>query len=84
MKTLWMKIKRSDAARRAARTFAQATVGAIALQAGALTLDATDGVIDVNLWGRVGITAAVAGVIALVSWAQNALEDKTGAQLLPK
>lgn len=33
---------------------------------------------------KLAITAAVAGVIALVSWAQNALGVKTGAKLLPK
>ena len=41
-------------------------------------------VVDVNLWGAVGVAAVVGGGIALVSWAQNALEDKTGTNLLPK
>ena len=33
--------------------------------------------IDVNFLGNVAIAATISGIIALISWAQNALEDKT-------
>ena len=69
---------------RAARTFLQAALALIVLQAGALMTDAEDGVLDGSLWRRVLVTAAVAGTIALVSWAQNELEAKTGKAIGPK
>lgn len=72
----------SDAVKRGLRTFVQAALGVVALQGVALIADANDGVIDANLWQRAGMTAAASGFIAVVSWAQNALEDKTGKALL--
>lgn len=72
----------SDPIKRGIRTFVQTALGVIALQSVALINDANDGVLDANLWQRAGLTAAVSGLVALVSWAQNALEDKTGKALL--
>lgn len=66
----------NDALKRGVRTFFQSALGVIALQGVALIADANDGVIDANLWQRAGMTAAASGFIAVVSWAQNALEDK--------
>lgn len=71
-----------DPIRRAVRTFIQAVFGVIVIQAGALAMDAEDGVIDVDLWRRVLITAIVAGVIALVTWVYNGIESVTGKSLL--
>lgn len=76
------KRRAPDAIRRAVRTFVQAAVAMIVLQAGALALDAEDGVIDVDLWRRVIITAIVSGAIAVATWVQNALEDRTGKAIL--
>ena len=72
----------NDALKRGVRTFFQSALGVIALQGVALIADANDGVIDANLWQRAGMTAAASGFIALVSFAQNAIEDKTGKTAL--
>ena len=37
---------------------------------------------DFALWQGVVIAAALSGVISLISWAQNALEDKSGKTAL--
>ena len=71
-----------DSVKRGLRSFFQAAVAMIVLQAGALMGDAEDGVIDANLWQRVGLTALVAGAIAFTSWLQNFLEDTTGKTAL--
>lgn len=73
-----------DSVIRAIRSFAQAALGVILLQAVALAADANDGVIDVTLWKRVVITALVAGFVATVSFAHNALEESTGKSIGPK
>jgi hypothetical protein len=65
----------SDAARRALRTFVQAVTGILLGQAVILMTDLDDGELDWNLWKRVLISALAAGVIALISWAQNWAED---------
>ena len=65
----------NDPLRRAFRTFVQAALGIVLLQAAALLTDLDDGVIDEGLWMRVGIAAAGAGFIAVVTWLQNALEE---------
>lgn len=67
---------------RGIRTFIQAALGVIALQGVALIADANDGVLDANLWQRAGLTAAVSGFVAAVSWGQNAFEERTGKALL--
>ena len=64
-----------DSLRRGIRTFFQAALGVVILQGVALVADANDGSIDANLWRRVGVTALASGLIALVSWFQNYLED---------
>ena len=83
----------NDALRRALRTFLQAFVGTLAVMLVPFLLDLmkaageSDGelvAIDVNFLGNVAIAATVAGIIALISWAQNALEQTTGKELLPK
>lgn len=80
-----------DAMRRAIRTFAQgfvATLALIAIPLGQNLIQTVAGGgqldVDVNVWGAVGVAAVVGGGIAVVSWAQNALEDKTGKTILPK
>lgn len=67
----------NDAVRRAIRTFVQAFTGVIVAQSGAILLDAQKGeyVLDIEWIKRLAVSAAVAGVIALVSWLQNAMED---------
>lgn len=74
----------SDAIRRALRTFLQAFVGTLGVMLVPWGYDLikaageADGrlvAIDVNFLGNVAIAATVAGIIALISWAQNALED---------
>lgn len=72
----------NDNIRRGVRTFLQAFLGVIALQALALTNDASDGVIDIDLWKRVLLSAVAAGLVGFVSWAMNALEDATGKAIL--
>ena len=68
-----------DAARRALRTFLQAFIGVILAQIGAIAINAQKGeyVLDIEWIKRVGISAFVAGVIALITWLQNYLEDNT-------
>ena len=76
----------SDAIRRAIRTFLQAFVGTLATLAIPALTDLVRAIanaepyqIDFAFWQGVGIAATLAGIIALISWAQNALEDKTPA-----
>lgn len=38
--------------------------------------------IDVNIWQGIAIAAVAGGLIALISFGQNAVEDKTGKALL--
>jgi hypothetical protein len=35
--------------------------------------------IDLDLWRSIGIAAVAGGVIALIAFLQNALEDRTGS-----
>ena len=67
---------------RAIRTFIQSALGVIALQSVALISDANDGVLDASLWQRAGVTAAVSGFVALVSYIQNVIEEASGKSLL--
>lgn len=71
-----------DAARRALRTFAQAFVGTLALLAIPALTDLIRAIsnaepyeIDFRFWQGVVIAACAAGVIALISFLQNFLED---------
>lgn len=83
----------NDALRRALRTFFQAFVGTLSVMLVPFLYDLVkaageaDGQlvrIDVNFLGNVAIAAIVAGIIALISWAQNELEDKTGMPAIMK
>lgn len=68
-----------DSLRRAIRTFVQAFTGVIIAQSGAILLDAQKGayVLDIEWLKRLAVSAAVAGVIALVTYVHNLAEDKT-------
>lgn len=72
-----------DAGIRALRTFVQAIIGAF-LATSVLTSMASNSTIDADALQRAGISALAAGVIALLSFVQNALEDATGKDILPK
>jgi hypothetical protein len=81
----------NDAVKRAVRTFAQGFVGTLVLLAVPVLNNLVQAVagggevtLDVSAWQSIGIAAVAGGMIALVSWAQNALEDKTGTAVLPK
>lgn len=76
-------MKLPDSIRRAIRTFLQAFVGTLAVLAVPALSDLVRQIsssepyqIDFRFWQGVVIAACVSGIIALVSWAQNALEDK--------
>lgn len=64
----------SDALRRTLRTFIQAFLGAI-LTSGVLSAIATDGVVDVSILGKTAASALAAGIIAVITFLQNYLED---------
>lgn len=81
----------NDAAKRALRTFAQGFVGVLVLiavpalnQLVQAVASGGDVEIDVNLWQGILIAAVAGGMIALISWAQNAFEEKTHTNVLPK
>ena len=81
----------SDIAKRTLRTFVQGAVGVLALLAvpelTALIAAAAGGervAVDVGVWRTILIAAIAGGVIALIAFAQNALEARTGKALLPK
>jgi hypothetical protein len=75
----------NETLKRAARTFAQGFIGILmavpALQN--LIQDAGDGQIDVdlNFWRAVIIAAIAGGVVSLISFAQNLLEER---DVIPK
>ena len=73
----------SDAIRRAVRTFVQAFLGAL-LTSGVFSAIQEDAVVDWSALKKVGISAAAAGIIALLSFVQNALEDHTNMPALLK
>lgn len=64
----------SDAVRRAIRTFIQAFLGVL-VTSGIFSAAAEDGVVDWSGLKKVGISAAAAAVVAVVTYIQNALED---------
>jgi len=65
----------SDALRRGIRTFLQAFIGTLLSMFGLVYL--TPGVLpDAAILQRILIAASVAGLIALLSWLQNFLEDR--------
>lgn len=63
----------NPAVKRATRTFFQAFLGGVGAM---LSLQGADILPDLSLLRRIVTGGIVAGVIALVSLAQNALEDK--------
>ena len=81
----------TDAARRALRTFAQgfvATLALVAIPPLRAIIEAVVGghsvEIDVSVWQGIALAAIAGGLIALISWGQNIVEDKTGKDMLPK
>jgi len=76
----------TDAIRRATRTFFQGTIGVLVLLAIPVLNQMIQSVvgggevtIDLDLWQSIGIAAVAGGVIALISFLQNWLEDSTGS-----
>ena len=82
----------SDALRRAIRTFLQGFVGVLALVAVPLLSNivssvvngGNDVVVDLNIWKNIAIAAIAGGVISLVAFVQNALEDRNAMPKLLK
>lgn len=73
----------SGAVRRALRTAIQAFLGSI-LTSGILSGIEVEGFVDLAALQKVGVSALAAGIIAVITWAQNALEDNTGFPALLK
>jgi hypothetical protein len=76
----------SDAIRRATRTFFQGTIGVLVLIAIPVLNQMIQSIaggdevtIDLDLWQSIGIAAVAGGMIALISFLQNWLEDSTGS-----
>jgi len=65
----------SDAGRRALRTFIQSFLGVL-LTSGILSAITTTGVVDWTVLKKVFLSGIAAGITAVLSWAQNALEDR--------
>ena len=81
----------TDPIRRAARTFLQAFIGTLALLAIPALSDLVRSIsssepyqINFAFWQGVVIAACLSGLIALISFAQNAFEDKTGVEIIGK
>ncbi len=77
----------SDAIRRALRTFFQGMIGVLVLLAVPILNQMIQSVagggevkIDLDFWQSIGIAAVAGGVIAVVSFLQNILEDTTGSE----
>lgn len=66
----------SDALRRSIRTFVQAFAGSL-LTSNALSVINTNGVVDWDVLEKVVISAVAAGVIAVLTFVVNFLEDNT-------
>ena len=80
-----------DAVTRAFRTFVQGFIGVLVLIAVPALNALVQGVagggevdVDVNFWQSAAIAAVAGGVIALISFIHNELEDTTGTTLGPK
>ena len=79
-----MKSPKYDWFRRGIRSFVQGFIGVLAIMAvpaltSLITSVGSGGTVDLDptFWRSVGIAAVAGGVIALVSFIQNALEDNT-------
>lgn len=68
----------SDPVRRAIRTGVQAFITAIIVNGG-LSATATTGIVDWSALHKMGVSALFAAVAAVLSYAQNALEDNVAA-----
>lgn len=64
-----------DSVKRAVRTFVQAFVGVL-LSSGILSAMSETAIVDWSALKKVGISALVAGVVALLAFTQNFLEDE--------
>jgi hypothetical protein len=80
-----------DAAIRAARTFAQAFIGTFVLVAVPWATDIVSAIVqtepyklEFDVLQSAGIAGVFAAFIALLTWAQNALEEKTGTTIPTK
>lgn len=76
----------NDAVRRAARTFFQGMIGVLMLIAIPLlhqmiqsVADGEPATIDLDVWQSIGLAAVAGGVIALIAFLQNMLEDRSGS-----
>lgn len=69
----------SDAIRRALRTFFQAFIGVILAQSAPIALSASKGeyILDIDWLMRISVSGVAAAVIAVLTFAQNWLEDNT-------
>lgn len=72
-----------DALRRAVRTFVQTLVGTL-ITSGVLSAAQETGVVDWSALKKVGVSALAAAIVAVLTWAQNALEDTTTVPALLK
>lgn len=64
----------NKATKRAIRTFFQAFLGSI-ITSGVLSATSESGVVDWSALHKVAVAAGAAGIIALITFIQNALED---------
>jgi len=64
----------NETLKRTARTFVQALLGSL-VTSGVLSSAATSGVVDWSGLKKTGIAALSAGIVALITFVQNALED---------
>lgn len=78
-----MEQERNDWWRRGVRTFFQGFVGVLALIAVPQLNDLIQTVaaggeveIDVNFWGSIGVAAVGGGMVSLIAFGQNFLEDR--------
>jgi hypothetical protein len=71
----------SDPIRRALRTFIQSFVGAL-LASNVLSAVAEQGVVDWSALKKAATAAAFAAIVAVLTYVQNAVEDKAGTALL--
>jgi hypothetical protein len=76
----------TDAIRRAVRTFFQGAIGVLVLiaipelnQLVQAVAAGGDVAIDVDLWQSIGLAALAGGMIALIAFLQNVLEDRAGS-----
>lgn len=73
----------TDPLKRAIRTFLQSFLGAL-ITSGVLSAASESGVVDWSALKKAGIAALVAGIIALITYTQNVLEDSGAIKPLLK